>query len=252
MKSNVISVGAILFFIVFLGVFSASSFAGSSNTPSGEGGSCGMPDSKTEEEIIAALMGLSVTVATSSNCGGPGADGRFTSQATMPDFCGEYEVCVTVKGRVETMNEHYDQVFLNNFLLFEGEEQGNECGMKDATVPIVIAVRGEDAVTLAYWTRDDLHHVGAYARVTKVEIVGRPSCQSGGGSPGGGGCGVGSAWFSASLGKTASGRSAGLFSFEYDTPDAAMFTRAGLSLAWPRNDASVGVLAEAGGVPVVW
>ncbi|MBQ7649637.1 MAG: hypothetical protein IJS15_01690, partial [Victivallales bacterium] len=70
MKSNVISAGAILFFIVFLGVFSASSLAGSSHTPSGEGGSCGRPDLETEKKIIAALKSLSVTVSDSSNCGG--------------------------------------------------------------------------------------------------------------------------------------------------------------------------------------
>ncbi|MGM9765470.1 MAG: hypothetical protein ACI3ZO_03840, partial [Candidatus Cryptobacteroides sp.] len=78
--------------------------AGSSNTPSGEGGSCGKPDLETEKRIIAALKSLSVTVSDSSNCGGPGADGRFTSQATMPDFCGKYEVCVTVAEQQVTVN----------------------------------------------------------------------------------------------------------------------------------------------------
>ncbi len=45
--------------------------AGSANTPSGEGGSCGKPDVETESKIIAAIKSLSVTVPDSSNCGGP-------------------------------------------------------------------------------------------------------------------------------------------------------------------------------------
>ena len=251
MKSNVISSGAILFFIVFLAFFSECSFAGSSNTPSGEGGSCGKPDLETERRIIAALKSLSVMVPDSSNCGGPGADGCFTSQATMPDFCGSYEVCVTVAGSVETMNSGYDEVALNGILLFGSEGRGIECGMKSAVGSTTIVVEGGDTVSLSCTTNDGLHHVGAHARVTEAKIVRRP-CLSGGGAPGNGGCVVGCASFSASLGRTASGRSAGLLSFEYGSPDAAMFTRAGLSLAWPESDASVSVLAEAGGVPVVW
>ena len=116
-----------------------------------------------------------MTVSDSSNCGGPGADGCFTSQKRMPDFCGKYEVCVTVAGSVETMNAGYDEVALNGIMLFGSEERGIECGMKGATGSATITVWGEDTVTLSYTTNDGLHHVGAYARVTDATIVGRPN-----------------------------------------------------------------------------
>lgn len=236
---------ACLFFL-----FSLNIFAGSSNVPPGFA-SCGTPDFETEGKIESALKGLYVTIDDSSNCGGDGASGSFISQAVMPDFCGEYEVRVTVEGRVETMHYGYDEVSLNGDILFGSEGLGVECGMKNAVGSAILSIRGGDAITLGYTTNDPHYHVGAYARVTDVRIVGRPSC-SDGGSPGVGGVGIGCAWFSASLGRTASGRHAGMFSFEYDTPTSVMFTRGGLSLFWAESDPSLSVLADVGGIPVVW
>ena len=251
MTGSVRRVIAVLAVFVLLELLCTDAFAGETNAPSGTAGGCGGIDREVERQIVEALLELSVEVANSSNCGGGGADGSFFAQSQMPEFCGEYEVCVRVEGSVETKDYGYDEVFLSGVRLFGSEGRNVDCGMKSARGSATIVVQGGDTVTLAYSTNDGLHHVGAYARVVSARIVGRPSCSSGG-SPGTGGSFVGCAGFSASLGHVASGRSAGLLSFEYDLPCAAMAARAGLSLGWAENDASVAVSGEAGGVPVSW
>ena len=50
--------GQVSFIALLLFALVQCSFAGSSHTPSGEGGSCGKPDLETENKIIAALKSL--------------------------------------------------------------------------------------------------------------------------------------------------------------------------------------------------
>lgn len=225
-------------------------FGGDGGAPGGAGsGSC---ESETEErqKIEQAIQGLKVTVADSENCNGPGANGTFYAKATLPDFCGEYEVMVTVTGSVEIKNSGYDTITFQGELIGSGFEQGVDCGMTNVTNTVTVKVKGQDEVKLSYTTGDGLHHVGANAKVTKVKVKPRNPC-SGGGSSGSGSASNGCLNLEINPGIDSKGRSAGLLLMEYATPSAQIITRSGINFLTTSTETEI-VAEDSEGNPIYW
>jgi hypothetical protein len=84
-----------------------------------------------------------------------------------------YDVAVTVEGAVETQNEPYDYVYVNDIEFFHGDAWDGGCVMTNKLVTKTIAVSGPAVVTLKYDTVDEKYHTSAHARITNISFITR-------------------------------------------------------------------------------
>ena len=84
----------------------------------------------------------------------------------------EFTFKVSVTGRVERQNSGYDAVHVNGVHVFSGSNEGLECQMANKAGDVLVKVQAPPGeLTLSYDTVDAHFHVGAFARVTDVEMM---------------------------------------------------------------------------------
>ena len=125
---------------------------------------------------------LQLTINDSKNCpnGTKAQDSRQSISRSIP-FVEildtnlppiELRFMVSVTGRVERQNSGFDAVSVNGVRAFTGSNEGMGCEMAGKSNSIVVPVQvppGE--LVLNYDTGDGLFHVGAFAKVTGIELT---------------------------------------------------------------------------------
>ncbi|NLX14794.1 MAG: hypothetical protein GXY44_14245 [Phycisphaerales bacterium] len=122
---------------------------------------------------------LQVAIQDSTNCAGNNDSRQFVQRtiqfveitnANMRPM--EFTFRVSVTGRVERQNSGYDLVNVNDELVFGGSNEGMECQMANKSGDVLVKVMAPPGeIALSYDTVDSLFHVGAFARVTDIEMV---------------------------------------------------------------------------------
>lgn len=181
------------------------------------------------------VVGLRVDVEDSENCGGSNSSIQNpTASADLKDgdICGDYVLAITVSGTVEDQDSGFDYVYVNGTLYFSSRGSNADCSMLSQTETRQITVKATDPIVLEYDTVDGLYHTGAYAEITNVSLVSGPGCNQNGcstcGGAGGGSAGNSSVDVRVSLGDAERGLYPGMFRVKTETPDASIYTTAGI------------------------
>lgn len=189
---------------------------------------------------LSQVIGLTVNVQDSRNCGGSNSDAQTVTQhasITGGDKKCPPKLSITVIGSVETQNAPFDFVYVNDILFFSGDENNTRCTMTTKTVTKQVTVDPEEGITLTYATSDGLYHTGAYATITDAVVV-EGGCTSGC-EPGGGAFENGSIHASMNLGRAEFGQAVGALSIVESIPSAVLGTPASLRFSNAFNSVEV-------------
>ena len=122
---------------------------------------------------------LQVAIQDSTNCAGSNPSRQFVHRTIqLVEITNthmrplEFTFKVSVTGRVERQNSGYDAVHVNGVHVFSGSNEGLECQMANKAGDVLVKVQAPPGeLTLSYDTVDAHFHVGAFAKVTDVEMM---------------------------------------------------------------------------------
>ena len=122
---------------------------------------------------------LQVAIQDSTNCAGSNPSRQFVHRTIqLVEMTNthmrplEFTFKVSVTGRVERQNSGYDAVHVNGVHVFSGSNEGLECQMANKAGDVLVKVQAPPGeLTLSYDTVDAHFHVGAFAKVTDVEMM---------------------------------------------------------------------------------